>query len=106
MVTAAEEALEALRTILSMATTDLPGKPAHIRDGRSERRTQISAVDISRAYFNAATDDDKPTYVMLPKEDPDHAGHVRIVEKAHEWNSCRRRWVAAGIFKLPAQHRL
>ena len=64
--------LEALRTILSIATTDFPGQPLHDRDGNSERRTQISAVDISRAYFNAATDDDKPTYVMLPTEDPDH----------------------------------
>ena len=47
--------------ILSIATTDFPGRPLHDRDGNSERRTQISAVDISRAYFNAATDDDKPT---------------------------------------------
>ena len=65
--------LEALRSILAIATTDFPGMPKHDRDRNSERRTQISAVDISRAYFNAATDDDKPTYVMLPPEDPDHA---------------------------------
>ena len=64
--------LEALRSILSLATTDFEGRPRHIRDGNSERRTQISAVDISRAYFNAATDEDKPTYVALPQEDPDH----------------------------------
>ena len=64
--------LEALRSILSIATTDFPGRPQHIRDGNSERRTQISAVDISRAYFNATTDEDKPTYVALPAEDPDH----------------------------------
>ena len=48
--------LEALRSILSIATTDFPGQPKHIRDGNSERRTQISAVDISRAYFNAEID--------------------------------------------------
>ena len=63
--------LEALRSILSIATTDFPGKPQHVRDGKSERRTQISAVDISRAYFNAETDADKLTYVALPIEDPD-----------------------------------
>ena len=73
--------LEALRSILSMATTDFPGQPEHVRDGKSERRTQISAVDASRAYFNAATDDDKPTYVMLPPEDPDHKEKCGILGK-------------------------
>ena len=63
--------LEALRSILSIATTDFRRRPQHIRDGKSERRTQISAVDISRAYFNAETDADKPTYVALPAESPD-----------------------------------
>ena len=73
--------LEALRSILSIATTDFPGQPVHIRDGKSERRTQISAVDISRAYFNAATDDDKPTYVMLPQEDPEHKEKCGLLRK-------------------------
>ena len=41
--------LEALRSILSIATTDFPGRPQHVRDPTSERRTQVSAVDISRA---------------------------------------------------------
>ena len=63
--------LEALRSILSIAATDFPGKAPHVRDGSSERRTQVSAVDISRAYFNAETDADKPTYVALPSLDPD-----------------------------------
>ena len=36
-----------------------------------EDRLQISLVDISRAYFNAGTDPDKPVYVELPREDPD-----------------------------------
>ena len=38
--------LEALRSILSMATTDFPGRPLHVRDPTSERRTQVSAIDI------------------------------------------------------------
>ena len=46
--------LESLRTIISLASTDMDGRAAHVRDPRSERRTQISAIDISRAYFNAS----------------------------------------------------
>ena len=41
--------LEALRSIISLAATDLPGRPLHVRDPHSERRTQISAIDIRRA---------------------------------------------------------
>ena len=47
--------LESLRMILTMASTDLPGRPIHMRDPASEKRTQILLVDISRAYFNAKT---------------------------------------------------
>ena len=43
--------LESLRAILAFAATDLPGKPAHVRDPDSERRTQISFIDIKRAYL-------------------------------------------------------
>ena len=39
----------------------------------SERRTQVSATDISRAYFNASKDDSDPTYVMLPSEHPGYS---------------------------------
>ena len=64
--------LESLRTVLSMATTDFKGDVKHIRDGKSENRTQISVIDISRAYFNAKKDENaNPTYVELPEEDPD-----------------------------------
>ena len=38
----------------------------------SEKRMQVSMIDISRAYFNAETDQSKPTYVSLPPEDEDH----------------------------------
>ena len=67
--------------ILAIAITDFPGQPKHVRDGNSERRTQNSAVDISRAYFNAATNDDNPTYVMLPPEDPDHGVKCGLLKK-------------------------
>ena len=58
--------LEALRSIISLAATDLPGRPLHARDPHSERRTQISPIDIRRAYSNASTDGSDPTYVALP----------------------------------------
>ena len=64
--------LETLRSIISMAATDFPGRPACCRDPESEERMQVSAVDISRAYFNASTDGGTPTYVQLPPEHPDH----------------------------------
>ena len=64
--------LESLRTVLSLAMTDLEGDDKHIRDGISEERTQIMVIDISRAYFNASKGEDgDPKYVELPDEDPD-----------------------------------
>ncbi len=63
--------LESLRTVLSLAATDIAGAPRHDRRASSDRRTQVSFVDISRAYFCASTDADKPSYVELPDEDPD-----------------------------------
>jgi len=62
--------LEALRTILSIATTTI-GDRKPCLDPNSERRTQISLLDISRAYFNAHKDESDPTFVELPREDPD-----------------------------------
>ena len=59
-----------------MAATDRPGRPIHVRDPNSERRTQLSAIDISRAYFNASTEASGPTYAALP---PEHPGHARGV---------------------------
>ena len=67
--------LESLRTILSMAATDITGRAKHDRNPKSERRTQISAIDISRAYFNASMEEgSEPTYVCLP---PEHPGHEK-----------------------------
>ncbi len=63
--------LEALRTVISMTASTLPSwKPCY--DPQSERRIQISFVDIARAYFNAVKDEDDETYVDLPTEDDDH----------------------------------
>ena len=66
--------LESIRAVISRAATDLPGRPAHIRDAQSEDRTQVSFIDIKRAYLCAATDPNDPTYVELPPEDPDSGG--------------------------------
>ena len=63
--------LEALRSIISMAATDMPVRLLHVRDPESNCCTQLSAIHISRAYFNASTDGTDPTFVMLP---PEHSG--------------------------------
>ena len=61
--------LESLRTILSLAVTDITGRRRHVRDPRSEQRTQMSAIDISRAYLNASMEEEgsEPTYVCIPQ---------------------------------------
>ena len=49
------------------------GSHKPILDPRSPKRSQLSFVDIKRAYFNALIDPkDPPTYVRLPSEDEDH----------------------------------
>ena len=63
--------LEALRTVLSLATTQMPGQAPKCVVPTSELRVQISLVDISRAYFNAMIDQDHPTFVALPPEHPE-----------------------------------
>ena len=73
--------LESLRTIVSLAATNMPGMKEHVRDPQSQRRTQISFVDICRAYFCAETDPNDPTYVELPVEDPDHGKKVGLLLK-------------------------
>ena len=67
---------ESLRTIVSRAATNVEGRPPHVRNPKSERRTQISAIDISIPYFNASVEDGaEPTYVMLP---PEHPGQAKV----------------------------
>jgi hypothetical protein len=61
--------LESLGTVLSLAATNLKGEKLHDREPDSPSRTQISFVDIARAYFCASTDPNDPTYVELPSED-------------------------------------
>ncbi len=73
--------LESLRTIISLAATNVRGAAPHVRDPLSEHRTQVSFVDISRAYFCAATDPNDPTYVELPAEDKDCGSMVGLLKK-------------------------
>ena len=63
--------LEALRTVLSLAVTSVGDhRPNH--DPKSPQRTQISLIDVKRAYFNARIDPaEPPTFVELPPEDED-----------------------------------
>ena len=53
----------------STATASCRGY-THNRDPKHADRTQVSMVDISRAYFNAKEDPADLTYVALPNEDP------------------------------------
>lgn len=63
---------ESLRMVLSMATTELTGGKGKARspvyDPDSEERMHVMLIDISRAYFNAKTDDCDPIYVQIPPE--------------------------------------
>ena len=80
--------LEALRTVLSLAVTDLEGVPRHDRRGDSEMRTQISVIDISRAYFNAVKDPEAdPAYVALPKEHPGHSQGLCGLLRVHMYGT-------------------
>ena len=64
--------LEAFRTVISPAMTAIDGHQPDW-DPESLDRTQISLIDVRRAYFNAVIDKrDKPTFVCLPHEHPDH----------------------------------
>jgi len=62
--------LEALRTVISMTATTM-GRHRPNWNPTSAKRTQISGLDITRAYFNAKCDPSRPTYVRLPTEDGD-----------------------------------
>ena len=62
--------LESLRMILSMGTAKFEGGKGFqpCSDPQSENRTQLPMIDISRAYFNAKTDEEYLTYVECLNE--------------------------------------
>ena len=63
--------LEALRRVLSLAATTI-GNHKPDWEPSSPNRTQISLIDIKRAYFNARVDRERtPVFVALPPEDSD-----------------------------------
>jgi len=69
--------LESIRAVLSLAATEVGDwKP---RLDESEQRTQVSLIDIARAYFNAVTDEQDPTYVELPSEEEGHGELVGLL---------------------------
>jgi len=66
--------LEALRTVLSLATSKI-GSHQPDWNPLSPEGQQVSFVDVKRAYFNAKLDPlSKPVFVDLPPEDPDSEG--------------------------------
>ena len=73
--------LESLRMVLSYAVTDFPDEPRKVRDPKSPHRSQVLAIDISRAYFNAVTREDEPTYVELPPEVGAPAGTCALLKR-------------------------
>jgi len=73
--------LEGVRLVLSLAATLLDGDDPRGRSETSEYRTQLLLLDISRAYFNAKTDPNKPTYVDLPREHPQHGRMCALLRK-------------------------
>ena len=61
--------LEASRTVLTAAATNWKDARTHVRSPTLEWRTQISFIEVSRAYSNAKRDPDvDPVYVDLPME--------------------------------------
>ena len=80
--------LESLRIVLSYATTDFQNEPKKIYDPKSPHRMQVLAIDISRAYFNAVTPEDEPTFVEFPPE------FGALLVCAACWNITRMAFVA------------
>ena len=69
MLFAATAPYESIKLLLSIAAT----KEETTHKGRfGVQRLQISLVDVKRAYFNAMVAEDKPVFVELPPEDPEH----------------------------------
>ena len=60
--------LESLRMVVSDATTDFSDEPKKVHVPRSPHRTQVLAIDISRAYFNAVTLEGELTFGEFPPE--------------------------------------
>ena len=66
----------------------MPGRRKHVRDEVSEDRTQVSVIDIKRAYFNAKkSPEDNPTYVDLPEEDADKARGMCGLLRVHMYGT-------------------
>ena len=83
--------LESLRMVVSHAVTSFAGGPAKVFDPRSSERSQAIALDISRAYFNAVTPEDEPTYVELPPEFGARPGTCALLRRHMYGTSCSRR---------------
>ena len=73
--------LESLRMVLSYATTDFADEPKKVYDPKSPHRMQVLAIDISRAYFNAVTPEDEPTFVEFPPEYGAPPGMCGLLER-------------------------
>ena len=87
--------LEALRTVVGLAAAQA-GSHRSNWDPQFMKRTQISFVEIKRAYFNGTINPQAaPTYVNLPDEDPDSKDLCAIL-LCHMYGT-RRGWMARGV---------
>ena len=73
--------LGSLRMVLSHASTQLPGEPQKVWDGKHEDRQMVFFMDISRAYFNAKVKEDEPVYVDFPPDMNPEPGTCALLKR-------------------------
>jgi len=87
--------LEALRTIFSLvATKEFWQKTSWDAGDLSQKRLQLSFIDIPSAYFNARTTDENLVYLQLPLEDPDYGSVMcgRLSVRMYGTRQAADRW--------------
>ena len=85
-VTSHAPPLEALRSLISLPATSMGTWVPNV-DPKSEKRTQISFIELKRPYFNAEVDQDGlHVFVNLPAEDPD-SGRMRALLLRHTYGT-------------------
>lgn len=95
--------LESFRMVLSYAIFDIAGQKPKTWNPKSDDRMQLLLLDISRAYFNAKTDDAHPTYVDLPAE-AGVSGLLRSSSSTYVWHAAGGRRPAKRIFQRAHQY--
>ena len=87
--------------MLSRAATDIEGHAVHVRDPKSDDRTQVSVIDISRPYFNARVSEDNPVYVELPAGDPGRDRGMCGKVLVHMYGTASSKRAAYRVLRVP-----